>query len=201
MTQPNGLQRTIDAASRAEMERSIASFLRAAGVDLSDPHLCETPRRVAEAFSSELLSGYETEVASLFKTFETTYEQMVLVRDIPFYSLCAHHLLPFFGTASIAYQPNGRIVGLSKLGRVVETFARRLQVQERLTTEIADALERYLGPRSLIVVLRAEHLCMTMRGVRHAGTHTTSYAMRGDFDTDSITRNQVRDLLLGRHES
>jgi GTP cyclohydrolase IA len=185
-----------DEARLKTMEESIYHFLVAAGVNLDDPHLAETPKRVAEAFSNELLSGYHISPEELFKTFEEVYEETVIVRDIPFYSLCSHHLLPFFGTVSIAYQPNGRILGLSKMGRLVDCFARRLQVQERLTSQIADTIQTYLAPIGLVVLIQAEHLCMSMRGIRHLGTKTVSYIARGELEMNHQACDRILRMML-----
>jgi GTP cyclohydrolase I len=161
----------------AAAEQAVAALLRALGHDADAAHLAETPRRVVAA----LREMTEPEPFA-FTTFpnEGGYDDLVLVRDIPFTSLCAHHLLPFRGTAHVGYLPGDRIVGLSKLARVVDMFARDLQVQETLTAQIADHLERHLAPRGVGVVLEAEHLCMAVRGVRASGTTTVTSAFRGE---------------------
>ncbi|HJT66892.1 MAG TPA: GTP cyclohydrolase I [Pyrinomonadaceae bacterium] len=181
------------------MERSIHHFLLASGVNLEDPHLLETPRRVATAYHEELLSGYRMVPEDLFKAFrEEVSEQTVMLRDIPFYSLCAHHLLPFFGTASIAYRPNGRVLGLSKMGRLVDCFARRLQIQERMTCQIADSINANLKPKGLVVLLQAEHMCMSMRGIRHLTTKTVSYVARGELESDRDACDRIIKQMLNR---
>jgi GTP cyclohydrolase I len=158
----------------------------------------ETPARAARAWR-ELTSGYRCDVADLFKTFDADgCQELVAVPDIPFYSLCEHHLLPFHGTAHIGYIPNGRIVGLSKLARVVECFARRLQVQERLTTQIADAMVEHLAPLGVIVLIEAEHLCMAMRGVQKPGAATLTSAVRGVLLDAPEARAEALDLLRPR---
>lgn len=162
-------------------QRAVADLLRALGRDVSGPHLADTPRRVVAA-----LREMTEPRPFAFTTFpnDEGYDELVLVRDIPFTSLCEHHLLPFRGVAHVGYLPGERIVGLSKLARVVETFARDLQVQETLTTQIADHLEHHLAPRGVGVVLEAEHMCMAIRGVRATGTRTVTRAFRGALKTD-----------------
>jgi GTP cyclohydrolase IA len=169
------------------MEGAIAELLDALGVDLTDESLRDTPRRVAAAYS-ELLTPLPFE-ATTFPNDEG-YDELVVARSIPFHSLCEHHLLPFTGVAHVAYLPGDRIVGLSKLGRVVESFARRLQVQERMTVQIADWVEEYLQPRGVGVVLEAEHLCMSLRGVQKPGTITVTSALHGIVRDDARTRQE-----------
>jgi GTP cyclohydrolase I len=178
------------------MSEAIRHFLSAAGVDLDDPHLCETPTRVAKAYREELLRGYHVVLEDLFKTFEEPCESLVIVRDIPFYSLCAHHMLPFYGTATVAYRPQGRVVGLSKLARVVDCFAQRLQVQERLTREVAEAIQTHLNPYGAIVAMQAEHMCMSMRGVRKPGSTTITHAATGEFARDEAACERVLQRML-----
>jgi GTP cyclohydrolase I len=163
-----------------------------------DPHregLLKTPERVTKSMQW-LTRGYELQVEDIFgdAIFEQAHENMVLVRDIEFYSLCEHHMLPFFGKVHVAYIPNGRIVGLSKLPRLVDMFARRLQVQERLTEEIAGALEQFLKPRGVGVVIEASHLCMMMRGVEKQNSRTITSALRGEFRTCPMTRTEFLRL-------
>ena len=169
------------------MESAITDFLEALGVDLTDESLQDTPRRVSAAFA-ELLTPLPFEPT----TFPNTegYDELVVARSIPFHSLCEHHLLPFTGVAHVAYLPGERIVGLSKLGRVVESFARRLQVQERMTVQIADWVEEFLQPRGVGVVLEAEHLCMSLRGVQKPGTVTVTSALHGLVRDDARTRQE-----------
>jgi GTP cyclohydrolase I len=169
------------------MESAITDFLEALGVDLTDESLQDTPRRVAAAYS-ELLTPLPFE-ATTFPNNEG-YDELVVARSIPFHSLCEHHLLPFYGVAHVAYLPGDRIVGLSKLGRVVESFARRLQVQERMTVQIADWVEEFLQPRGVGVVLEAEHLCMSLRGVQKPGTITVTSALHGLVRDDARTRQE-----------
>jgi GTP cyclohydrolase I len=169
------------------MEAAIADLLDALGVDLTDESLQDTPRRVAAAYA-ELLTPLPFEPTT-FANHEG-YDELVVARSIPFHSLCEHHLLPFHGVAHVAYLPGDRIVGLSKLGRVVESYARRLQVQERMTVQIADWVEENLQPRGVGVVLEAEHLCMSLRGVQKPGTMTVTSALHGLVRDDARTRQE-----------
>jgi GTP cyclohydrolase I len=182
-------ERVVDLASA---ERAAADLLAALGAEVGSVHLRETPRRVAQAYA-ELL----TPVPFSPTTFpnEEGYDELVLVRDIPFQSLCAHHLLPFHGSAHIAYLPGERIIGVSKLGRVVDLFARDLQLQERLTTQVADWLEQRLKPRGVGVIVQAEHLCMSLRGVQKPGALTVTSALRGTVKDDPRTRQELLSLI------
>jgi GTP cyclohydrolase I len=174
-------------------------MLELIGEDSQRDGLLKTPERVAKSMAW-LTRGYAMDVADVIgdAVFEETHESMVLVRDIELYSMCEHHMLPFFGKAHIAYVPDGRIVGLSKLPRVVEVFARRLQVQERLTDQIADALEHVLKPKGVGVVLECSHLCMMMRGVEKQNSQTITSALRGQFQTCPMTRDEFLRLVQGR---
>jgi GTP cyclohydrolase IA len=176
---------------RAATERAAADLLVALGADLSDEQLRETPRRMAEAYA-ELLTA-EPFSPTTFPN-ERGYDELVLVRSIPFHSLCMHHLLPFHGVAHVGYLPGERIVGLSKLARVVEFYSRSLQVQEGLTTEIADWVQEQLEPKGVGVVLVAEHLCMSLRGVQKVGTRTVTSALRGLVRDDPRTRQEFLAL-------
>jgi len=173
-------------------EQAAADLLRALGADIDSEHLRETPRRVAQAYA-ELLTPTPFN-ATTFPNDEG-YDELILVRDIPFQSLCAHHLLPFHGIAHVAYLPADRLVGLSKLGRVVDLFARDLQVQERLTTQVADWLERNLDPRGVGVIVEAEHLCMSLRGPQKPGSLTVTSALRGLVKEDARTRQEFLSLV------
>lgn len=173
-------------------EKAAYDLLRAIGADVTAPDLLDTPRRVAASFS-ELVTP--THVSATQFPNQGRYEELVLVSDIEFHSLCMHHLLPFFGCAHVAYLPGDTIVGISKLARVVETFARDLQLQERLTMQVADWLEQELAPRGVGVVIRAEHTCMTIRGVRKPGTHTVTSALRGALRDDPRTRQEFLSLV------
>ncbi len=194
MTAPGA---TAPAADLGRVERAVRDILEALGEDPDREGLAETPRRVA-AMYGELLGGlHEDPAAVLDVTFESDYDELVLERDIPLYGLCEHHLVPFVGRAHVGYIPgdDGRITGLSKLARLVEAWSRRLQVQEQLTVQIADTLEQTLRPRGVIVVLEAEHLCMSMRGVRKPGTTTITSAVRGLFRDSVMTRNEALDFI------
>ncbi|MCL2751065.1 MAG: GTP cyclohydrolase I FolE, partial [Coriobacteriia bacterium] len=165
--------------------------------DPSREGLVETPARIARMYE-ELLSGQEVDPREHLKRFfvDDGHEEMVLVKDIPFSSICEHHLMPFVGRAHIAYIPkNGRVVGLSKLARVLESYSRRLQLQERLTTQVADTIMEMLMPQGVMVVINAEHLCMTVRGVRTPGSTTTTSAVRGLFKNDQRTRLEALEFL------
>ncbi|MBK7822593.1 MAG: GTP cyclohydrolase I FolE [Tessaracoccus sp.] len=178
---------------------AVREILAAIGEDPDRDGLQETPERVARAWG-ELVGGYSGDVESLLgTTFDIAHDEMVLVKDIELVSLCEHHLLPFTGVAHVAYIPSadGRVTGLSKLARLVELYARRLQVQERLTSQIADALVRHLDARGVMVVVEAEHTCMTMRGVRKPGSSTVTSAVRGQL-RDAATRTEAMSLILGR---
>jgi len=173
---------------------AIRNLLVALGRDVSDPELQETPRRVASAFA-ELLAR-EPVALTTFPN-DAGYDELVIVRDIPFHSLCMHHLLPFHGVAHVAYLPAERIIGLSKLARVVELFARDLQLQERLTMQIASCLQEHLRPKGVGVVIEAEHMCMSLRGVQKDGTQTTTSALLGLLREDARTRSEFF-ALAGR---
>lgn len=173
-------------------ERAALDLLRAIGADVDSPGLLGTPRRVAASFA-ELVTPAEFAATSFAN--ESGYDELVIARDIPFHTLCMHHLLPFFGQAHVAYLPGEKIVGISKLGRVVEAFARDLQLQERMTVQIADWLEQNLGPRGVGVVLSAEHTCMTIRGVRKPGTRTVTSAVRGSLREDPRARQELFSLV------
>ncbi len=181
------------------IEAAVRQILVAVGEDPEREGLVDTPARVAR-FYEEVLSGMRDKASQhLSVQFESDYDEMVLVRDIPLYSLCEHHMTPFLGRAHVGYVPNeqGRITGLSKLARLVDSFARRLQVQERLTHQIADEIEKTLEPKGVIVVIEAEHLCMSMRGVRKPGSMTVTSAVRGGFRSNPATREEGMRLILG----
>jgi len=170
----------------------VEEVIRAIGEDPAREGLKRTPHRVGKSLQY-LTKGYEEDPEAILRSalFEEDYRQMVVVKDIEFYSLCEHHMLPFFGKAHVAYIPNGRITGLSKIARVVDVFARRLQVQERLTTEIKECIQRTLDPLGVMVVIEAEHLCMQMRGVQKQHSHTVT----SDF-TGAFNRKETRDEFL-----
>lgn len=185
---------------REKVEAGVRLLLEGMGEDPEREGLLDTPRRVADMFE-EIFAGLHQDPAEHFKVmFNEDHREMILVRDIPLYSMCEHHLVPFIGRAHIAYIPgkDGRICGLSKLARVVDVFARRPQVQERLTSQIAEEIVKHLDPAGVIVVIEAEHLCMSMRGVRKPGTTTTTSAVRGVFQTSAATRAEALSLILGK---
>ena len=179
-----------------EMAEAVERLLGAVGEDVRRAELLRTPQRVAKSLSY-LTSGYAKDVHEVLNgaVFAADSDEMVVVKDIELYSLCEHHLLPFFGRAHVAYLPQGRIVGLSKLARVVDVFARRLQVQERLTTQIASALEEALEPRGVGVIVEAQHLCMMMRGVEKQNSSTVTSCMLGRFRSDSRTRQEFLTIV------
>lgn len=183
--------------SDRKVEKAVRQLLEALGEDPDREGLADTPQRVARMYR-ELFSGLRTDPAvHLQRVFNEDYDEMVLLRNINFFSLCEHHLLPFHGVAHVAYLPNGRVVGLSKLARTVDAFARRPQVQERMTAQIADALMEHLVPKGAVVVVEAEHLCMKMRGVQKPnGTMVTS-AVRGTFRDNAAARAEVMGLING----
>ncbi len=182
------------------MLEAVRALIRSGGDDPGREGLLETPARFLRAWQ-ELTSGYAEHPREMLKSFDDgadSYDEMVLVRDIPVYSLCEHHLAPFFGIAHVAYLPQGRIVGLSKLNRLVGAFARRLQVQERLTTQIADTLFETLKPHGVAVMLDCRHMCMESRGIRQPGAATVTSAMRGHFKDDSKSRSEFMSLVSRR---
>jgi GTP cyclohydrolase I len=184
----------------ARIERAVLEILTALGEDPGRDGLVRTPSRVAKMYE-ELFAGFgENPGDHLEVTFAADHDEMVMVRDISFASLCEHHMVPFIGKAHVAYIPgdDGRITGLSKLARLVDGYAKRLQVQERMTTEIADAIEHALAPRGVLVVVEAEHLCMSMRGVKKPGTSTVTSAVRGLFRSDASTRFEAMQFVRGR---
>jgi GTP cyclohydrolase I len=188
------------AVDKQRVSAAVAEILSAIGEDPDRDGLLDTPTRVASMYE-ELFAGLGSDPREhLTVTFAAEHDEMVMVRDIPFASLCEHHLVPFMGRAHVAYIPgaDGRITGLSKLARLVEGYARRLQVQERMTTQIADAIDAVLDPRGVLVVVEAEHLCMSMRGVKKSGTLTITSAVHGLFRTDMATRAEAMQLIHGR---
>ncbi|HEY5018383.1 MAG TPA: GTP cyclohydrolase I FolE [Streptosporangiaceae bacterium] len=182
------------------IERAVREILLAVGEDPDRDGLAQTPARVARAYTEQFAGLRLTPEDVLTTVFDADHDEMVLVRDIEVYSTCEHHLVPFFGSAHVGYIPNpkGQITGLSKLARLVDVYARRPQVQERMTSQVADAMMRVLEPRGVIVVIEAEHLCMSMRGVRKAGAKTVTSAVRGAFLDSDSTRAEAMSLLLNR---
>ena len=188
---------------RERVESLVRELLAAIGEDPERAGLLETPRRVAEMYR-ELFEGVDSDPGEhLEVTFEEGHDEMVMVRDIAFTSLCEHHLVPFTGLAHVAYLPGveGRITGLSKMARLVEGYARRLQVQERMTTQIVEAMERVMRPRGSIVVIEAEHFCMSMRGVKKAGATTVTSAVRGVFRDDASYRAEALQYIHQRRST
>lgn len=182
--------------SRVMAEQSVTNLLHYVGEDPLREGLKETPKRVAKAWL-EWTAGYGQDPAKVLKMFEDGsegYDQMIIVKDLPFFSLCEHHATPFFGTATIAYIPRKRVVGLSKLGRVLDIYTKRLQVQERLTTLVATAIQDNLLPRGVGVLIKARHLCMESRGLSKQGHHTITSALRGDFMKDGKVRQEFLSI-------
>lgn len=188
-----------DAANPDRLAALVREQISILGEDPDREGLVRTPDRVQKSLRF-LTSGYRTNIETLINdaVFQSTNDEMVLVRDIEMYSLCEHHLLPFFGKAHVAYVPNGRIIGLSKIPRIVDMFARRLQVQERLTSQIADALNAALRPKGVGVVVEAHHLCMMMRGIEKQNSSAITSAMVGEFQSDQKTRIEFLELLRNR---
>lgn len=185
-----------------KIEEGVRLILEGIGEDPSREGLIKTPERVGKMYE-EIFSGLAEDAAEHFATtFDEHHGEMILVRDIPFYSMCEHHLSPFFGMAHVAYIPaaDGRICGLSKLVRLVDVFAKRPQVQERLTSQVADTLIEHLNPQGVIVVMEAEHMCMSMRGVKKPGTRTTTSAVRGAFKRSQATRAEALSLIFARRD-
>ena len=178
------------------VDEAVESMLRAFGEDPGREGLRNTPKRVARMYC-ELLSGYHTDPDRLVNDalFHVTYDEMVIVRDIEFYSLCEHHMLPIIGRAHVAYIPNGKVLGLSKIPRIVDMYARRLQVQERMTRQIADFISELLEPQGVAVVVEALHLCMSMRGIKKKDARMTTSAMHGGFRTNVMTRQEFLDNI------
>lgn len=189
---------TIRAMDTARIEKAVREILEAVGEDPEREGLRDTPARVAR-FYAEVLGGIEADPGDDVDAFfgDEHYQEIVMVKDIPFYSLCEHHLVPFHGRAHVAYLPRGRVTGLSKLARLVDGFARRPQMQERLTAQVADTLRDRLDPLGVLVVIEAEHLCMSMRGIKKPGATTVTSAVRGTMASDAATRAEAMSLLFG----
>jgi GTP cyclohydrolase I len=193
----------LDGSKHIDQERAAAAvreLLLAIGEDPDRPGLQDTPQRVARAYAETFAGLWQDPYEVLATTFDEDHDEMVLVKDIPMYSTCEHHLVPFHGRAHVGYIPgaDGRVTGLSKLARLVEVYARRPQVQERMTRQIADSLFEVLKPQGVIVVIEAEHLCMAMRGIRKPGSTTVTSAVRGIFRDNPATRSEAMSLVLGR---
>lgn len=180
-----------------KVEAAVKLLLEGIGEDVTREGLLETPKRIAKMFE-EIYSGMDEDAKEhLSKTFHITNNEMVVEKDITFYSMCEHHLLPFYGKAHIAYIPDGKVVGLSKLARTVEVYARRPQIQEKLTAQIADSLMEYLRPKGVVVMIEAEHMCMTMRGVKKPGSKTVTLVSRGEFESDIKLKEFLQLLKIG----
>jgi GTP cyclohydrolase I len=191
-TQPKKDAHRFDATA---LRRAMREIIRAVGEDPEREGLLQTPRRVAEMYEEVFAGLHHDPVEVLRVGFEEGHQEMVIVRDIPFFSMCEHHFLPFHGVAHVGYIPNGRVVGLSKLARALEIVARRPQLQERLTSQLADAIMSALEPAGVGVVVRAEHLCITMRGIQKPGSQAVTSAMRGSFRREIATRAEFMQLI------
>jgi len=190
------MQRKVD---QEKIRKAVRLLLEAIGENPKRDGLRETPDRVARMYEEIFGQGEQDPHVALSKQFDEQHHEVVLVKDIPFFSMCEHHLMPFFGKAHVAYIPNGRVVGISKLARVVEAFARRPQVQERMTSQIADIIDEQLKPDGVAVVCEGVHTCMTMRGVKKPGSAVITSAMRGGFRKRVSTRTEIMALIYGRH--
>ncbi len=193
----NADNEALDMIDQNKIEEAVHSLILAIGENPKREGLIGTPRRLAEMYT-EIFSGIEKDAADeLSVDFEVGHREMVILKDIPFYSMCEHHMLPFFGMVHIGYIPNieGRVVGISKLARAVDVYAHRLQLQERLTTQIAESILKAIQPEGVGVVIEAEHLCMTMRGIKKPGSTVITSAMRGSFRSASVTRSEFLSLI------
>lgn len=188
----------MDQIDIGRIEKAVREIIEALGEDPLREGLAETPERVAR-FYEEVFGGIHTDPGEVIDAFfgEEHYQEIVMIREIPFYSMCEHHFVPFHGQAHVAYMPQGRVTGLSKLARLVEGFARRPQMQERLTAQVADCLDNRLDPLGVLVVIEAEHLCMSMRGVKKPGAVTVTSAVRGIMESNPATRSEAMSLLFG----
>jgi GTP cyclohydrolase I len=180
-----------------KIEKAVNEILLAVGEDINREGLRKTPQRVAKMYAELLAGMHENPKEHLRSVFTENYDEIVLLRDIPFYSICEHHLMPFIGSAHVAYLPHGRVLGVSKLARIVDCFARRLQTQERLTGQIADFIMDSLKPLGVVVVLEASHSCMTIRGIKKPGSLMVTSALRGVFRKDPKSRSEVLTLMRG----
>jgi GTP cyclohydrolase I len=196
-TNSNRSRRKNTTIDKAKIEKAVAAIIEAIGEDPKREGLVGTPKRIAEMYA-EVFGGINEDPGEELRVgFEEGHQEMVILKDIPFYSMCEHHFLPFHGLAHVGYIPNGRVVGASKIGRVVEILARRPQLQERLTTQIANTIVSVLEPKGVAVVIQAEHLCMTMRGVKKPGSNIVTSAMRGLFQKNQLTRSEFLLLIQG----
>jgi GTP cyclohydrolase I len=190
----------VNKVDHAKIEAAVRDILSAIGEDPDRDGLLDTPARVARMYAETTGGLRENPEEHLYKVFDVDHDEMIMVRDIPVYSMCEHHLLPFYGTAHVAYIPKagGRITGLSKIARLVDGYARRPQVQERLTRQVADAVQNALDPAGVLVVVEAEHMCMSMRGVRKPGSSTVTSAVHGTMRDNSSTRSEAMRFISGR---
>lgn len=180
---------------KEKVKEAVRLLLEGIGEDVNREGLLETPDRIARMYE-ELLAGMDVEPSvHLSKTFHASNNEMIVEKDITLYSMCEHHMLPFYGKAHIAYIPNDKVVGISKLARTVEVYARRLQIQEQLTAQIADALMENLAPKGVMVMIEAEHMCMTMRGIKKPGSKTVTYVCRGKFENDINLQNAFFNMV------
>ncbi|MBI4710555.1 MAG: GTP cyclohydrolase I FolE [Nitrospirae bacterium] len=183
---------------KKKIEKGVKLILEGIGEDAERSGLKDTPRRIAEMYE-EIFAGLKTPVEEILKPIAgESHDEMVLLKDIPFYSVCEHHFLPFIGKAHVAYIPSGEIVGLSELAKALEIFAKRPQVQERLTTQLADLIMKKIKPKGAMVIIDAEHLCMSMRGIKKPGSRTVTSAVRGIFRTKRSTREELLELIKGK---
>lgn len=183
------------ASNREQLEHHVREILRLVGEDVDREGLLETPARVIRMYE-EILAGYSVDAKEVLGvTFDEQHEELVIIKDIVYYSMCEHHMAPFFGKVHVGYLPSGKVAGLSKFARLVEVVTRKLQVQERVTSEIADLLDEALKPHGVMVVVEGEHLCMCSRGVKKPGSQTVTSAVRGDFRTDAALRSEFLSLL------
>ena len=199
MASIQSIPRDADSYDAAAVEASVRNILIAIGEDPDREGLRDTPRRVAAMYLEVFEGLFQDPAAALSVSFEENHDEMVILREIPFYSICEHHFMPFHGQAHVGYLPNGHIVGLSKIARALEIFARRPQIQERLTTQLASCIEEVVGARGVGVVIEAEHLCMTSRGIRKPGSKMVTSAMRGEFRVDDRTRQEFLGLIRAQH--
>lgn len=181
---------------KEKVKEAVRLLLEAIGEDPTREGLIDTPDRIARMYDEELLTGMDDDASvHLSKTFKASNNEMILEKDITLYSMCEHHMLPFYGKAHIAYIPDGKVVGISKLARTIEVFARRLQIQEQLTAQVADALMTHLEPKGVMVMIEAEHMCMTMRGVKKPGSKTVTYVCRGAFENNTDLQNKFFNMV------
>lgn len=180
---------------REKIKKGVELILEGIGEDKNREGLIDTPDRIARMYEEIFAGMYETAEKPLSKTFSSSNHEMVIEKDIVFYSTCEHHFMPFYGKVHVAYIPNGKVVGLSKLARTVEVFAKRPQIQEQLTEQIADALMEYLKPQGVIVMMEAEHMCMSMRGIKKSGSKTVTFSMKGAFEENEALVNRFMTLI------